>query len=130
MATDLGTTISAFPDLHPGFALVTGRTALAQRIAMRLETPEGGLFYDPSYGAGIPQRLSSEMTTASLREIQAQVQYQCLLDEEVDAALVEVTFVAPTRTLTIRIGLVDAAGPFELVLSVSAVSVEILRVGT
>lgn len=48
-----GLDVSALPDLDTRFQLQGGLANLGEALARRLETPRGGLLYDPAYGFDI-----------------------------------------------------------------------------
>jgi len=124
--TDFGTDFSALPDLS--FVLQSGQANLAEAIARRLMTPRGGLFYDPTYGMDLRGYLNEALTDATRYEIETLVAAECEQDERVLAATATVVEGAPnSRTIQVSIELETAAGPFRLILAVSAVAVEVLR---
>ena len=121
-----GTDISALSDLT--FGLKRDRENLGEAIARRLQTPRGGLFYDPSYGLDIRAYLSSGMTQAVINEIASRAARECRKDARVLAAAVLVTPVG-TRRLELKIELTTTSGTFDLVLAVGDVTVEVLSNG-
>lgn len=127
MTTDYGSDISTpdAVDLDPLGTLVTGARALGQALARRLVTSRGSLLDDPSYGYDLRQLVGDVLGPLALETVRAEVLDQLRADERVDDAAVTVT--QPTRT-SVRVEAVvsAAAGPLRLVLSVSAVSSEIL----
>lgn len=119
----LGTDISGVSDLTPSLEVVSGRRALIEAIARRLITPRGGLFYDQGYGYDVRQYLSG--ITASPSAIAAGIVAECEKDERVDQASAAVSFIG--TSLVANIAIADGGGPFSFVLSVSQVTVEILK---
>lgn len=129
--TDYGFDISTpdAADLDPLGTLVTGARALGQALARRLVTPRGGLLDDPSYGYDLRQLVGDVLDPLALETVRAEVLDQLRADERVDDASVTVT--QPTRTSVRVEALVSAAaGPFRLVIAVSAVTSEILALET
>ncbi len=126
MTTDFGVDVSCVSDIDPAFALVRGRTALAQALARRFITPRGGLHYDGTYGYDLRSHLNAPLEPGDEFIIASAVESQCVLDERVRSASAAVIYFAATETLRVQIAIVDDEGPFELVLGVSAVTVEIL----
>lgn len=123
---DFGTDISALDDLDPGFALVSGEAMLARAIARRLTTPRGGLFYDPDYGYDVRGLLLDSLTPAKLASASAAIGSEVEKDPRVAAASVTFTEDTSAARLTISVEVETDAGPFDLVLSVDALSVELL----
>lgn len=126
MATDYGSDVACVTDIDPAFAMVSGPTAVAQAIARRLITPRGGLHYDGTYGYDLRQHLNGSIEDGDTFVVASSVETQCEQDERVRSASARVTYDALTETLRVTIALVLDDGPFELVLGVSAVTVEVL----
>ena len=123
---EFGQDISCLVDLDPMLGLTSGIHTLAQGLANRLQTPRGSLWYDPDYGTDVRAYLNGAMTTQKLGQLQAAVQGECMKDRRVLSAACAATFSASTSTLSLKVTGTTAAGPFALVLSVSAVSVSLL----
>ncbi len=119
--SDLGTCLDCLTDLNPSSAMVSGRTALAQAIARRLQTPRGVLFDDPNYGFDVAGYLNDDLSTSDLGKIQSGITEECKKDARVIDASCVVTLSGSGDLLTLRaeISLVGAAGPFALVVEVS-----------
>jgi phage baseplate assembly protein W len=122
----LGVDISCYPDLDAGFSLVSGRTALGQALARRLETPRGGLFYDPDYGTDVREMVNDAATSAFAQQRQQQIEAEALKDERVGTATATVTYSPPTSTATIKLDVDTAAGPYTFILAVTGVSIALL----
>jgi phage baseplate assembly protein W len=122
----LGTDISALPDLDPTFAVRTDRSVLVEALARRLQTPRGTLFYDEEYGYDVRELLNAALDEDAALRAQADIAAECEKDERVLSATPAFTFGPKTGDLLVSVSAVDAEGPFELVLRVSAVSVDIL----
>lgn len=129
-ATDssLGVDIACFPDLDPELRLIRGRAVLAQDLLHRFETPAGGLWYEPSYGYDLRALLLRAIDDADVRKIEATIAAQARLDERVFDIDVTVVFNRAMQTMKVTMGIETAAGPFELVLDVDAVSASILEI--
>lgn len=119
---DLGTDISAVFDIDPSLTMVSGRYALAEAVARRWITVPGGLFYDPTYGAGLLTFLHGAVQ--SPETIGTMLENEALKDERVATCNAEVTFEGDELRVVARIA--DDIGPFRFVLNVSALSVELL----
>lgn len=135
MTTNLGTDISTpvsdegILDLDPTFALATGRVQLAQALGRRITMRRGELGWigdDPDQGVSIFDYLGSSTDASTAFRCAAAVQAEMMRDERVLACEASASVTDGTLTLTARIA--DADGPFRLVLVVSAVTVELLRV--
>jgi len=130
MPVDYGTDVSTYRDgdLDPTFTLISGNRAVAEAIARRLETPHGGLLRYPDYGADLRGWLSRDFNDpiATLFGIKTQVEEQAEQDERVISAEATVTYDPTAQRLHIVASIELASGPFELVLSVTAVTVELL----
>ena len=131
LGTDISTPVSdeGLLDLDPAFALCTGRVQLAQAIGRRITTRRGTLGWigdDPDYGVDVRDYLGSDADAQTASRIAAMVEAEVLRDERVRACQATATVADGTLTLSLR--LADADGPFRLVLAVSAVTVDLLKV--
>lgn len=126
--TDLGTDINVVSDLAPVWGLASGPTNLINALLRRLTTPRGGLFYDPNYGFDVVALVNSAVTPVDVARIKAGVAAELQKDDRVQSANVQADFVFATKTLTLNIKITTADGPFDLVLSASAVTVDLLSV--
>ena len=123
--TDFGTDLSAVSDLEVTMREVSGRELLAQAIARRLQTPRGGgLFYDADYGYDVRQFVSG--STLPEGTIEAAIENEILKDERVADVQVDVRYFTANKNLKIYVAINDGDGPFDLVLDVSDVTVELL----
>lgn len=114
-------------DLDPYFRPLSGPRAVAEAVVRRWTTPSGGLFFDPSFGVDVRELASRAMTPQTIFALSAQLAAQAEEDDRVHSALVDVAFDPQTRKLRVRAELRTAHGPFELVVSVDRLSVEILE---
>lgn len=125
--SDLGTTLSCVFDCTDEYAVVSGRTCLAQALARRLVTARGGLIDDPNYGFDLTQFLNADMSPTDIAQAESGTEAECLKDERVLAADATVA-VTPAQALIVTITITEADGPFSLVLAVSDVTVQLLTV--
>lgn len=126
--TDFGTDLSGASDLDITMREVEGREGLAQAIARRLQTPRGGgLFYDFDYGYDVRQFVSG--STLPEGTIEAQIENEILKEERVADVQVDVRFFTDTKRLKIFVAIIDGDGPFDFVLDVGEVTVELLTEG-
>lgn len=131
VSDEYGTDVSTFPDLDPKMLPVSGQRAIAEAVARRWITPLGSLVYDPNYGEDLRGLLNAPTDTARLRSIRGALATQALADERVQSATVDLSVSGSGNalTVTVRGRLISAAGPFDLVLTVSqlAANLQILR---
>lgn len=123
---DLGADLACVSDLPDTMSMVSGRRALGEAIARRLQTPRGRLINYPNYGFDLTGELNDDLSPADFARIQSGVEQECIKDERVQSATCTLTFTA--GTLTAVIVLVDGAGPFTLVLAATALDVTLLAV--
>jgi phage baseplate assembly protein W len=124
---DFGKDISATTGLDPAFTLVSGTTLVTQALFRRLTTPRGALFYAPDYGTDVREALLARLDRVRLDGWRTRIEAECKKDERVRTVRASLSFDPPAETLRIAIDGTTAAGPFRLVLAVSAVSVEVLK---
>lgn len=121
---DHGNDLAGIDDITPDLGEVDGRACLIQALATRLIQPKGGVFYDENNGYDTRALLSSEVKP---RGVEQSIAAQLLADERVESASVTVTVNAATREVEIRCDIVDAAGPFRLVLDPANASAAIFE---
>lgn len=127
--TNIGADVSCASGLDPLFTMVSGRAALVQAIARRLQTPRGTLAWigdTADYGYDVRQHLADDLSPRLLSAIATRVEAEALADERVRAAVASVTLLA--GVLRVALSITDAAGPFRLTLSIDAVNVTVLQV--
>ena len=114
-------------DIDPTGRLVNGPLAVAQAIARRLITTRGTLFYDPEYGFNLRDFLNETVEEGqTIFQIESGIETECLKDERVESADAAAEYIESASRLRVTARLVLAEGPFELVLIVDAVTLEIL----
>ena len=101
-------------DISPAMQQVTGRKALGQAVLRRLTTPTGQLPDYPAYGYDVRDMVGRIFDIEAER---AAILAQCLAEEEVQNATVDI--VLDDDVYTITIGLTTADEPYELTLNVS-----------
>lgn len=124
---DLGTDVLVISDIGLRWDLVTGRKNLAAAIARRLSTPRGTFDWDPNYGFDLRDALNAGMTATQISQLRGAITDESEKDERVLAAAVVVDFNFATSSLSVKITLTDADGPFDLILLVTALTVEVLN---
>src|SRR5688572_30325203 len=110
---DLGEDFAGVDDLDLNWSLVSGRLAFAQAVACRVFEEAGGLFYDPTYGAGARNLLGRSGVPTSAALIEEQIRQ----DERTESVDVELVLNDATSQLDITITVDDGDGPFGLVLT-------------
>jgi hypothetical protein len=126
----LGVDFDVLSNFPKSMVLVSGRRNLANALARRLQTPAGFLAAafdgDPDYGFDVRSRLNQSDSPAELGALEADIKAEVEKDERVLSAEVAVAFTFATGTLEVEIEVEDGEGPFELVLTVSALSTELV----
>jgi phage baseplate assembly protein W len=70
---DLGTDLGCVSDLTSTMSLVSGRRALGEACARRLQTPRGRLIKHPNYGYDLTGELNGDLAVADIARIQSNV---------------------------------------------------------
>jgi hypothetical protein len=125
--SDLGSDWAALDDIDPYGQVVEGKACVAQGLVHRFITPRGGLFYDTSYGKDLRSYLEESLTPDRLAAIPGEVSAEAEKDERVQSATCSVSYNEKTEKLTITLIITTAEGPFTLVLEISKLAVELLR---
>lgn len=119
--TDLGTDYSLIER-----RLKTGLDNLRGAILRQLQTPRGGLFYDPGYGFDLREAVNAPWNAQTRYQLETFAQAAVERDPRVLEAEVEARQIDLERIrLTIRGQ--TAAGPFALVIDATALTAEVLR---
>jgi hypothetical protein len=133
MAIDYGTDTACVDDVGLRDTLVTGRRLVANALARRLGTPRGALAEigdDPDYGLDVRLLIGANLGQADERRWESDIARECEKDPRVASAATTLTFEQATHsvTITIEIDPADDAAPFPLVISVDALTVDVLSV--
>jgi hypothetical protein len=131
-ADPLGVDVSSYPDLDPLGTLVSGLTALCQRIARRLTNPRGAWFWSPNECTDLRAYMNEALTIDAQASIKAAVEREALREEEVQTANADVsvnTLSSQGQSVTIHLTGTTKTGPFQFVLAVTAVTLSILKAG-
>jgi len=124
--SDLGSDFSCFPDMSPTRKVVSGERCLAEHLASRLETPRGGLFYDPDYGTDLRAYVNRSGVTKY--QLTQDIQTECQKDERVDSVTVDVTITNTTITAFISVQPENPEiKPFDLTVAVSSLTVDLIN---
>lgn len=116
-------------DLDVGMRETGGNLVLAQWAVRCLQTPQGQLLDDPQYGYDLTQWVNSDVdiTNPQLAQIKSGIVKALLRDERILDVQVPSIVLGPDNILAITIILTPSAGPFTLVLAVSATTVQLLQ---
>jgi hypothetical protein len=123
---DYGTDFSVTTDFTgPNFPISIGRQLLAEACVRRLITPLGSLIDHSGYGYDIRDELNDDLGPADLARISILVNTQLMRDARIINCRT-ITNLTSNGELNVNITITDGAGPFPLVLNVSAVTVQIV----
>lgn len=130
--TDFGLDTSCTTSMHTA-VYATGVRLVAEAAFRRLITRKGELLGDEEereYGFHVGDYLGSCTSPSQLAAAPGLIRAELLKDERITSADVFVTETgtASERAWEIAIDGYTGAGPFELVLAVSAVTIDILRI--
>lgn len=127
--TDISTiTASGAVDLDEYFRVVSGADAVLHALVKRLVTPYGGLLDEEDYGFDLRGLVNGSSSQRELNAAVAQIEAQCLQDERVSDATVELSVSGGICSVKILCTLTDDQ-TFRLVLGVSSVTIEVLEAG-
>lgn len=134
MATEFGRDTSCTDTLRTG-RYATGLRLVAEAAYRRLTTPRGmlrGGEDERNYGLDLMSIVGRGNPTLVAAELPGRIRAELLKDERIDAVEVDVAVVTsgPATSFTVSIDVTTAEGPFALQLSVSDVSVTLLRIST
>ena len=125
---ELGTDVAHLVDLRPVWGLASGKINLACAYVRRLSTPSDGLFYAPGYGFYLPGYISAKWNESIASYVKGRLVAQAKADPRIKDAEVTLVFSFATKTLTARIMLLTADGPFDLVIAATSLTVQLLEV--
>ena len=130
--SDYGLDVSTYPGgLDVSFAWQASSVAmLGQALARRLETPSGGLAYDPEYGYDVRALLGDGFNARSLPAISALVAAELAKDErvadvEVESSSIEAAGLSYRLALRLIVLPIDGV-PFAMTLAIDNVSADLL----
>lgn len=129
--TDFGTDVALLTNLSPVWGLASGPTNLAYSQLRRLTTPAGALDEiedEPFDSIDLRGYLNARLDRARLSNLKSRIETVCEADPRVESCEATLTFDLATKTLRIDIHEETAEGPFDLAMSASAVTVDILSV--
>lgn len=132
MATNFGKDTSCTTSLTPG-RYVTGAKLVAEACYRRLTTPRGmlrGGDDEANYGLDLTELIGSTSTKLDAAALGARVKAELLKDERLLNVTVEVvrTLEGPATAYDVTIYGETDAGPFDLQIGISDVTVELLGI--
>jgi hypothetical protein len=115
-------------DLSMPSYMASGNLCVAEAVLRRWTTSRGELIDDPNYGFNVMDLVSDDLGPRDIAYAQQQLAQEAEKDERVRKMKVVLTGPDSAGNLRIEGTGTTAAGPFKLVLAVSAVSVDVLLV--
>ena len=129
-APDFGIDVDMTNDLPLIFGVASGQRNVANAIARRYQTPRGSLVYDQEYGTDVRPFANVTLTPAALSQLRSDMIAEARKDERVqDCDIVLTPPPSLLGTLFAKVTLTTASGPFDLILAISSVTVDILDIG-
>lgn len=131
MTLDLGVDLDLDEDLTEECAVTDGVHLLSQALKRRWRTPRGMLLDDPNYGTDLTEYLNEDVDESVLAQMRSDIVGEAEKDERVRLATVlESSYDLATGsvTMSVAITLQDDGTTFVLVVSITKVTVELLRV--
>ena len=123
---DYGTDLDCGPDLTDDMRVTSGRRLVAQNVLRRFNTPRGSLPDDQNYGLDLSLYLNDDLGPGDIGRIGSSMQAEAVKDARIKTARATVAL-GSDGNFTATLTLVDANGPFTLVLGVSGVGVTLLQ---
>jgi len=134
MTANFGRDTSCTSSLKTG-RFVTGARLVAEAAYRRLTTPRGmlrGAEEEANYGIDLAELIGNVNPKAAAAALPERIRAELSKDERIDSVAVDVliSVVGPATTFVITVTCGTAAGPFELQLEASDVTVELLGIKT
>lgn len=126
-AGSLGTDVDSSFGVPLRWGLATGPKNLGNAIARRLSAARGTLFYDESYGYDLRGSLNAGFTKTQIAGMQSAITAEVEKDERVQSCDTSVVYTFATSSLQVKLIIDPGDGPFELILLVTDVTIEILN---
>lgn len=129
--TSFGTDIACSDDVSPVWGLASDDENLVLVIYRKVTTPPGALdeIDDPAFDSlDLRSYVNAKMTRAAASNLQSRLSSVCENDPRVKHCSAKVTFTFATMTMLVELQLLTTQGPFDLVLSATQVTVEILSI--
>jgi hypothetical protein len=126
--TDYGTDFSCTTDLDTTLSTVSGPMVVVEAVVRRWSTPTGALLGDPNYGFDLSAYCNADVAPRDIAQLVSSLNAEAEKDERVlECTSSAVLGSDDVLTVTANLTLLDGE-TFTLVLAVSAVTVELLRV--
>lgn len=127
---DYGLDLACTSDILPNAGEVSGLDNLTQALYRRLITARGGLIDDPAYGFDTTTLVDEAQTRRQVAMIASQIDGELTKDERVRRSQTTGEFVQTSLSSGKYIATIEittADGPFQMVMAVSRVTVELLQ---
>ena len=127
-----GVSVSTFVNGRMGMdremRLISGPRVVVEDVVRSWLTPRGSLITNPNRGVDVREWLGSSMPANGDYAKKHALEVEALADDRVDQIEVNLTYDKASETLSIAalIQLADAAGPFEFVVQVTALTVTLV----
>jgi hypothetical protein len=130
MATNYGSDTDCVTDIPLiDVQVTTPQKIIGQRIARRLMTPRGALGLigdDADFGWDVRQLFNGKISPTFIATAESQIAAECVKDEQVGGADVDLNFTQSNSVMAIDINLTTAEGPFSLTLTVSQLTASLI----
>ncbi len=125
--TDYGSCWSCVTDLTIPSTIASGKRVVAEAVCRRWQTPRGTLVDDPNYGLALVDYINDDLSPTDLAQLQHDAASEAEKDERVLSC--DVSIVLTKAGVLIIDGTINTAeGPFQLVVSISNLTVTLLQV--
>jgi hypothetical protein len=124
---NFGTCWGCLTDLSMPSYMASGNQVVAEAVVRRWSTSQGQLIDDPGYGYNLTDLISDDLSTADIAYAQQQLSAEAQKDERVLSCVATLTLTI-AGVLTVAALVTTAAGPFQFVVAVSAVTTSLLLV--
>lgn len=125
LTTDITATVGLWSlgGFKPSMPKVSGMTALAHRLCVRLQTRRGRFPWWPNFGTRVADYLLSKTTP---QQIASDVQAECMKDEQVSSCIANAILEDSGRRVRLEIEVIASTGPFRLSLSVTQAKLDLI----
>lgn len=128
--SSLGVGVACIFSVGPRFTLASEWDCLAQSLCRRLITPRGSMPWAPNDGTDIRDFLNHGSTPTGKFALETAAKLECEKDERVQTCDASASMNFFTNICTLTLQIVTAVGPFELVLLVDSLTIDILAVNS
>lgn len=124
---DFGICWGCVEDLTMPSVMVSGFRVVAEAVVRRWSTNRGELIDDPNYGTNVTDAISDDLSPRDIAYLEQRLAAEAQKDERVKRCVVEVALTT-AGLLTVTGSITTAAGPFRLVVAVTAATTTLLLV--